>query len=247
MSRSIIERIQIAVEGGEIPAKIYHEARRNVSFSIARKGAYLRMPLLLPPGERRKHLEAFEHWVKRQFVQRSTLQAQFFGKTYSSGDRIVVGKKIYELIIEFTDRKSHAARLQKNVIHLSLTSADSEMRRQKATKHLLSRVIAKDFLPAIENRVHEINKLYFQKPIASINLKYNLSRWGSCSARNNINLSTRLLFAPDDVIDYVIIHELAHLVEMNHSPRFWSLVETAMPDYREKEKWLNENWRLCDF
>jgi predicted metal-dependent hydrolase len=78
-------------------------------------------------------------------------------------------------------------------------------------------------------------------------LKYNQTNWGSCSTRGNINLSTRLLFAPDDVIDYVIIHELAHLLEMNHSNRFWNIVKKAMPEYREKEVWLKKNGHLCDF
>ncbi|HRI62460.1 MAG TPA: M48 family metallopeptidase, partial [Saprospiraceae bacterium] len=83
--------------------------------------------------------------------------------------------------------------------------------------------------------------------IKSVNLKYNHSNWGSCSAHNNVNLSTRLLFAPQDVQDYVILHELAHLVELNHSDRFWSLVQGYMPDYREKEKWLKLNRSKCDF
>jgi len=56
-----------------------------------------------------------------------------------------------------------------------------------------------------------------------------------------------LLFAPDEVIDYVCIHELAHLKERNHSPEFWKLVEGALPDYREKEKWLKENSDQCWF
>ena len=62
-----------------------------------------------------------------------------------------------------------------------------------------------------------------------------------------MNLSTRLLFAPKDVIDYVIIHELAHLYEMNHSKKFWNIVSQVMPNYKEKEKWLSKNGRLCDF
>ncbi|MCB0682671.1 MAG: M48 family metallopeptidase, partial [Saprospiraceae bacterium] len=65
--------------------------------------------------------------------------------------------------------------------------------------------------------------------------------------KRNINLSTRLLFAPPKVIDYVIIHELAHLVEMNHSRRFWDLVAAAMPDYEEQEKWLKKFGHRCDF
>jgi hypothetical protein len=92
-----------------------------------------------------------------------------------------------------------------------------------------------------------MNANTFQQPIRSINLKYNHSNWGSCSHAGNVNLSTRLLFAPRSVQDYVILHELAHLVEMNHSDRFWALVERFMPDYREAEKWLKVNRAKCDF
>ena len=114
-------------------------------------------------------------------------------------------------------------------------------------KQLLSRVCAQLFLPDVTRRVHEINDKCFHKDIKSVNLKYNTSNWGSCSSANNVNLSTRLLFAPKDVIDYVIIHELAHLYEMNHSKKFWDIVGQVMPNYKEKEKWLSENGRLCDF
>jgi len=86
--------------------------------------------------------------------------------------------------------------------------------------------------------LNHINKIFFK------NLR---SRWGSCSERSNINISTGLLFAPEDVLEYICIHELAHLIEQNHSSRFWQLVEKAMPDYREKEKWLNENGGKCGF
>ena len=59
-------------------------------------------------------------------------------------------------------------------------------------------------------------------------------RWGSCSAKGSINLSWRLITLPDELSDYVIVHELAHLRELNHSPRFWTLVESVMPDYRSR-------------
>ena len=108
-------------------------------------------------------------------------------------------------------------------------------------------MVAQDYLPEIIRRVNELNNLYFRQPVRSVNLKYNHSNWGSCSSKSNLNLSTRLLFAPPDVIDYVIIHELAHLIELNHSDRFWKLVSDAMPDYRKKEKWLDANDHLCHF
>lgn len=69
-------------------------------------------------------------------------------------------------------------------------------------------------------------------------------RWGSCSTKKNINLSWKLMMAPDRIIDYIIVHELAHLIELNHSYRFWMIVENVVPDYKITEKWLNENGHL---
>jgi len=66
------------------------------------------------------------------------------------------------------------------------------------------------------------------------------TRWGSCNRKGNINFTYRLLFVPEDVIDYVVVHELAHLKEMNHSAGFWSVVEQTMPDYKARRKKLRE-------
>lgn len=69
------------------------------------------------------------------------------------------------------------------------------------------------------------------------------TRWGSCSGEGNLNFNWRLIFAPAGVMDYVVVHELAHRKEMNHSPRFWRVVEDTMPEYRKYQKWLKENGR----
>lgn len=69
------------------------------------------------------------------------------------------------------------------------------------------------------------------------------TRWGSSSGEGNLNFNWRLIFAPAGVLDYVVVHELAHRKEMNHSPRFWRVVEDTMPEYRKYQKWLKENGR----
>ncbi len=67
------------------------------------------------------------------------------------------------------------------------------------------------------------------------------TRWGSCSSRKNLNFNWRLIFAPMQVLDYVIIHELCHLKEMNHSKRFWDLVKLFDPNYKTSIKWLKDH------
>jgi len=71
-----------------------------------------------------------------------------------------------------------------------------------------------------------------------ITIRNQKTRWGSCSSKGNLNFNCLLMLAPPEVLDYVVVHELCHRMEMNHSKRFWSLVETVLPDYREQEKWL---------
>jgi predicted metal-dependent hydrolase len=66
-------------------------------------------------------------------------------------------------------------------------------------------------------------------------------RWGSCSHRGRLSFSWRLILAPEWVLDYVIAHEVAHLVEMNHGPRFWRLVERLYPDSLRPREWLRRN------
>jgi predicted metal-dependent hydrolase len=78
-----------------------------------------------------------------------------------------------------------------------------------------------------------------------ITIRNQKTRWGSCSARGNLNFNCLLMLAPPEVLDYVIVHELCHRKEMNHSPRFWSEVAKVIPDYKNHEKWLKtEGTRL---
>ena len=66
------------------------------------------------------------------------------------------------------------------------------------------------------------------------------TRWGSCSSQGNLNFNNRLLLVPEELVDYVVVHELAHRKEMNHPNAFWNVVEKYMPDYKERRKKLRE-------
>ena len=77
-----------------------------------------------------------------------------------------------------------------------------------------------------------------------ITIRNQRGRWGSCSGEGNLNFNCLLMLAPPEVVDYVIVHELAHRKQMNHSPLFWAEVEAVLPDYRERKKWLKDQGKI---
>ncbi len=237
----------IHVDGLKLPVEISLERRANTRSGITGRRITLRMPLRTAPEDIQQQLLKLQTWVGQVFVKKPVLREAFVVKEYHTGDLLTVGKRQYRLEVLVQDRATHTARLVGDTISIQLAAKATDSHRHRSIKTLLSRVVAGDFQTEIARRVQDWNDRTFRRPIKSINLKYNHSNWGSCSASNNLNLSTRLLFAPEDVQDYVILHELAHLVELNHSDRFWALVERYMPDYQEKEKWLKANRAKCDF
>lgn len=95
---------------------------------------------------------------------------------------------------------------------------------------------AKEYL---QQRCRYYSELMGLSPTA-IRINSAKTRWGSCNGSGEINFTFRLLFAPEDLIDYVVVHELAHLKELNHSPAFWAVVGHTMPDYGARRKRLRE-------
>ena len=75
----------------------------------------------------------------------------------------------------------------------------------------------------------------------TITIREQKTRWGSCSAKGNLNFNWKLVLMPPEVLDYVVVHELAHRIQMNHSAAFWKEVEKILPDYRNRRQWLKEN------
>jgi len=120
---------------------------------------------------------------------------------------------------------------------VNVTEHGADLR--SAIERHLWRLAAKELPP----RVLGYASLH-QLPVCRILVRNQRSRWGSCSRRGTISLNWRLIQTPSFVRDYILIHEIMHLREMNHSSRFWREVERACPDYETAERWLKQHSSL---
>lgn len=113
---------------------------------------------------------------------------------------------------------------------------------REARKEAVRGWMTKQARPAFSNAVAE-RALEMGVSPSRVIVRDQKRRWGSCSSKRTISLNWRLIMAPEEILDYIIIHELAHLRHMNHSRRFWTLVERHCPDYPECEQWISDEGR----
>ena len=237
----------IEVHGHKFLVKVHYEIRKNSTDSMSQKAVSIRIPLNMNREEQFRQLLKMKSWAIKKLQEDFDKFKPKPQKQYNDGDVIMVGDTNYKLSIYFKNKNSSSARIMDGKVELIISSNLSEEKKKKHISALLSRCIARTRLPKLQQKIEELNKLHFNQKINKVFFKYNKSNWGSCSEDGNINISTRLLFAPDNILEYVCTHELAHLIEHNHSERFWKLVEKVMPDYKEKINWLKESGHECSF
>jgi len=243
----LAQKSHLEFDNYRIPVYVYVEYRSSIRYSITKKGIHIRIPKLIPGISSAKEIEKAGIWIQRVISKKPEVAKRFQVLNYPDSFEIKTTYKTYKVSLIQSGRKSIGGKVSGNEVVIKLPNNPSDEFKHQQIPTILSKTIGSDQLEWITNIVFDINYRHFNKKIKKVSLKYNKTNWGSCSSKLNINLSTRLLFAPLEVINYVIIHELSHLEIMNHSAHFWDIVKKAMPDYKSKEKWLKENGGMCDF
>ncbi len=150
------------------------------------------------------------------------------------------GKTLVLNLIINTDRKRIMVKKQAGTLLVVSNTAEREVLK-KAICHWY-REQARE---VITGKVIYYSR-FVQKPVGEIRIKEQKSRWGSCSAKGNLNFNWKIIMASDEIIDYLVVHELCHLLHMNHSKEFWNSVQNILPDYKIRERWLKENGMLLE-
>ncbi len=127
-----------------------------------------------------------------------------------------------------------------------IKNVERNKRRQKKLKDI--EILSKKEIEELYESARDIIPLrcgLYSKIIGvdyhNITIRSQKTRWGSCSSRGNLNFNIALMLVPKEILDYVIVHELCHRKEMNHSDAFWNEVCKILPDYKERRKWLKNN------
>lgn len=229
----------ISLDGREVAYTLRVSGRaKHLRLQVgAETGLEVIAPERFNPGELESVLREKQKWIlgklddfARQAENRGLFQQQGRGRVLYCG-------REYEVEARVEAGSSPGVAVVENKIVVTVPEGPGGAVERQLEQWLrgMARVV-------INNRIHELN--------VNLNLCYNRvfirdqkTRWGSCSHKNNLNFNWRLVMAPPRVLDYVIVHELMHLAEPNHSKKFWALVEKECPDYKSHRAWLRKNGR----
>lgn len=212
------------------PFEIIRASRRSLSLQISRnKGLVVRAPFSVPLDIIHAFVERKSDWIAKHMTRHAEQKEQRSYSLYYLGQPHSFE---YNLL-----QKEHVMRLDRI---FTFTGKAQETSSEEAVLTKWYQKQARRYLTERVAHFSEKHGLSYEQ----IRITSAVTRWGSCSGRNTLNFPWRLMMAPPKVIDYVVVHELAHTVHKNHSPRFWNLVESIIPDWKVHRVHLREDgWK----
>jgi predicted metal-dependent hydrolase len=208
---------------------ITRSRRKTVALCVRGGELEVRAPLRTPVSEIEKFIRLKSKWIENKLALTGEQTARRDHFELSYGSMILYRGVLYPIEAKEGDRAGFDGKR-------FYAPQNLPPEHIKAACIKVYRILAKRDLTA---KTHEFAALMSVKP-ESVKITAARSRWGSCSMKKHINFSWRLVMASDDLIDYVVVHELAHLSEMNHSDKFWPIVARVLPDFTQRRKKLKE-------
>ncbi len=209
--------------------ELIRSRRKTIALIIQPDGRLIvRAPLRASQAEIQRVLERHRSWILKKQAQVRSQQAACPVHTYRPGDRFLYLGKVCQL--EIRDAKRPLLALDGETFYLARSAQQSAA----AVFRAWYRAQAARFIP---DRVAALAKMNGFHP-RGVRITSARTRWGSCSQAGNLSFTWRLMIAPPEVIDYVILHELTHLEIKNHTPAFWERLKSLVPEYKERVRWL---------
>lgn len=216
---------------------IIKSQRKTIRIVIKAGGeVVVKAPFFLPLKEIEACVESKADWIIKKIPEMIALGQKIPEKSYVTGEDLYFLGKCYKLVRKpsLDARKGVVAMAGDSIIVYGNYASADEVRaalenwyQEKASQWIMQRVnLYKEKIGV------DFRRVSFRSP---------KTRWGSCSSEKNLMINWKLIMAPMEIIDYVVCHELCHLLEMNHSQDFWALVAKQIPDWKQRRNWLREN------
>lgn len=206
--------------------------RRTASLFVERDGSvYLIVPDHLPVSRIEDIIKSKRTWIYKSLAEWEDLNASRIDREFTSGEGFLYLGRTYRL------------KVADNILE-NFTFRDNQFMIRKGKLKECEELFREFYKRKGQKKIPERVELYSAKmglKPKSIKVLELGNRWASCSPDGNLNFHWRCMMAPLSVLDYIIVHELAHLRHMNHSDAFWNEVDKVVPDYREKAEWLKFN------
>jgi predicted metal-dependent hydrolase len=209
--------------------KIIRSKRKTIALIITQDATLVvRAPLRTPFVYINSLVRKKSFWIRKKLLELSKKPKPPIKEFVNGEEFFYLGKPYKLCIVENSDIEIEF----KDKLYLS-------ERAMPGARDVLKRWYKSEALKIIRERCEWYQGVVGCKPI-SIKITEAKKRWGSCGRKGSLNFSWRLIMAPMEVIDYLIVHELAHIGQLNHSKAYWSKVRSVLPDYAIREKWLKE-------
>ena len=234
------EKSSIKFNGATIEYTVIRSARRKKTIEITldpQQGVIVRSPARTPRKEIAALVQKRAGWILGRATQNILRPVPC---RFIDGETLLYMGEETPIVTSETTARRVAVRLEDGAFHIAAPAGipdDERAEKSRAALELWYRREAARLLPEAVARWQ--GKVSRKEP-TQVLIRNQRKRWGSCSSDGSIRLNWRLVMAEPALIDYVVVHELAHLAVMDHSPRYWRQVERVLPDYRARRKRLNE-------
>ena len=212
--------------------------RKKLAITVERdRSVVVHAPESTPEETIREVVESKRQWIyeKKKHAQKYQEQLHPPGKELVNGESTLYLGREYQIEVISTDS------MEISFGQRFLIPASQARKRRRVLRSWYIDRAKEKILPRAKS-IAVILGVEF----ASVRIVDNRFRWGSCTLKDNVNLNWRLIKAPMFVIDYVIVHELAHLIEGNHTPRFWNIVRTHSPTMEKARSWLRDHGQVLE-
>ena len=234
------EKATIEHDGRRIEYTVIRSARRKKTIEITldpQDGVIVRSPARTPLREIADLVHKRAAWILTRATE-DILHPK--PRRYTDGETLLYLGEEFPIVTSMSAAPIVAVSLQHDAFHISTPADIPEDERIEKSRIALERWYRREANRLLPEIVARWQSRVGRKKPSFVQVRSQRRRWGSCSSDGSIRLNWRIIMAEPALIDYVVVHELAHLAVMDHSPRYWKRVERALPDYRARRKRLNQ-------